>query len=235
MNKYFKFMAVALIGLLSVSAYAINFSGKHYQGIGKVAGHPLDYWVTLEMDAEDAEVSVGQVYNFMGAYTATGSGDSSTLTIAVPSSPKATLKTTDGGSTLTGNISLDGKKIDLWLLQVPRKLKETQKPSEELMDILASPDGYTCFVQLRQSGGVLCVTSDFNFNNEGRFNIVCDNPQIQEMFENIKGSYSVEGSNVVLTTDKGPVLKGTIYDDGNYLIIPVGAKGGMDMTLVLIR
>lgn len=235
MNRLFKTLCLITLSLCYVSAYAVNFSGKHYQGIAKIPGKPLDFWVTFELDDEDAEVNIGEVYNFLASYSATGSGESSSMVLTVPSSPKATLKTSDGGSTLTGTITLDGKKMDLWLLQVPRKLKESDVPSEEMMSILNNPDGYTCFVQLKQSEGTACVTSDFSFGKDGRFNIICDTPQIQEMFANIKGTYSVEGSQVILTTDKGPVLKGNIYDKGNYLTIPVGTKGGMNMTLVLIR
>ena len=132
-------------------------------------------------------------------------------------------------------MTINGSSIRLWLLKVPRKLKKAEGDATKLTETLTAPDGYTSFVQLSKAGGLFSVTSDFFFHSNGRFGISCDSPSLQQMFENIKGEFQVEGSDVKLKLDSGATINGTIYDQGNYISIPVGYKDGMDMTIILIR
>lgn len=233
--KQLVFAFLAIFILTAFTAKAIKLEGAHYEGIGKIDGKPLDYWVTIEFDDEDAEVSLGNVSNFTGEYSQTGSGTNVTVTIKVPGGNKGILKTTDGGESFEGNMKTHAGDVKLWILKVAGRHKKVEMGAEDLMKTLSSPDGYTSFVKLTQSEGTACVTSDFEFTPEGRFGITCDTPSLQEIFAKIKGKYSVEDSEVKLITDNGQTLTGTIYDNGNYITIPVGSKSGMNITIILIR
>lgn len=229
----FAFFAIFMIMVFPTKA--IKLDGTYYQGIGKIEGNPLDYWVTIEFDDEDAEVNLGNVSSFDGGYTLKGSGNNATITIKVPGGHSGTLNTSDGGESFEGTMKTHAGNVKLWILKVAGRHKKVEMGEAELKKVISSPDGYTSFVKLVHSGVTGCVTSDFEFTPEGRFGIRCDTPSLQEMFANIKGTYSVEGSEVKFTTDNGQTLRGTVYDNGNYITIPVGSKGGMDMTIILIR
>lgn len=233
--KRLTFALFAIFILTSVGAKAVKLEGAHYEGIGKIDGKPLDYWVTIEFDDEDAEVSLGNVSNFMGEYTQTGSGANATVTIKVPGGNTGTLKTSDNGESFEGTMKTHAGNVKLWILKVAGRHKKVEMGAAELKETVSAPEGYTSFVKLTQTSVTACVTSDFEFTPEGRFGITCDTPSLQEMFANIKGTYTIEGSEIKLTTDNGQTLTGTVYDKGNYITIPVGSKGGMDMTIVLIR
>lgn len=228
----------ALILLILVTAFnclaaPANLKGCKYVGIAKVNGSPIDFWVSVEFDTQDAEVNVGNAYNFFALYTA--SGDSNTITIDVPGSPKCILKSQDKGESCQGTLTINGNSMKLWLLKIPRKLKIAEVETEELRKIVSSPEGYTSFVQLSKGGGLFCVTSDFFFHKDGLFEISCDSPSLQQIFENMRGRFDIEGSQVNLNLNSGASITGTIYDNGNYISIPVGTKDGMDMTVILIR
>ena len=233
-----KRLAIAFFAIFILTAFttkAVKLEGAHYEGIGKLEGKPLDYWVKIEFDDEDAEVSLGNVSEFTSHYTQTGNGDNATVTIKLPGGNNGILKTSDGGESFEGNMKLHTGDVKLWILKVAGRHQKVEMGAEELMKTVSSPDGYTSFVKLAQSFGTACVTSDFEFTPGGRFGITCDTPSLQEMFANIKGTYTVEGSEIKLTTDKGQTLTGTVYDKGNYITIPVGSHGGMNMTIILIR
>lgn len=235
-NTILKQILLTAIMAIPTLASAVNFTNKHYEGIAKLPGNPLDYWVTLELDDEDAEYNIGNIYNFMGAYTSTGSGSKATLSIKVPGSPNSILKTTDGGLSLEGSVQTTGKQMAVWVLQIPGKLKKAQQTDDELFSILSSPDGYTSFMRLEKQGALFSVTSEFSFTPQGSFSLQCDAPSVQDMFSNLEsGSFSIDEGQVKLTTKNGVSLTGTIYDNGNYIMIPIGSKDGMGMTLILIR
>ena len=51
----------------------------------------------------------------------------------------------------------------------------------------------------------------------------------------MQGSYSVDGSEIVMTDSTGKTVRGSICDDGYYLKIPMGSAQGITLTLVLIK
>ena len=220
--------------LFPIVASALNLNRAQYVGIGKIDGAPLDFWTTLEFDDEDGEVNIGNVYKFLAAYNKSESAGNINVTLTVPGNKKCVLKSTDGGESFQGVMPLN-KTINLWLLKVPSKLKVADGTSEDLYQTVSSPDGYTSFVQLRKGGGVFSVTSEFLFAEDNYFSIICDTPSLQEIFTNIRGTYSVEDDKLILKLVTGNTLTGTIYNDGNYITIPVGSKDGMEMTIILIR
>lgn len=228
--------ALLFFALAWPSLWAVNLNKYYYQGIGKIPNKPMDYWVTVEFDDEDADFNVGDIFKFLGAYKCIQKGKDFSVTVDVPSYPKATLISTDNGQSLSGQVTTYDGEVKLWLLKVPKKQKKTQLSESELNGIISSEDGYTCFAILSPgSGGKLSVTSDFTFEPGNRFKMICDSPAIQEIFKNFEGSYSISDGEITLQTDSGTHLTGNIYDDGNYLMIPVGKKNGIDFTLVLIR
>lgn len=220
--------------LFPIATFALDLNRAHYVGIGKIDGAPLDFWITVEFDNEDGDINIGNVYKFLAAYNQTTANNTLSVTLTVPGNKKCVLKSTDGGESFQGVMPLN-KTINLWLLKVPSKLKVAEGTSEDLYQTVSSPDGYTSFVQLRKGGGVFSVTSEFLFAEDNYFSIVCDTPSLQEMFANIRGSYSVEDNKLILKLVTGNTLTGTIYNDGTYITIPVGSKDGMEMTIVLIR
>lgn len=209
----------------------------HYQGIGKIPGQPIDSWVDFLFDDTDIEINVSDTYNFAASYKATKVGDKITISLKAPGRPATTLTSTDSGSTLTGKLALYGQTLDLWLLKVPRRLKPAAIPASELEGVIGSEDGYTAFVLIGLADGkTMCATSDFLFNPADKsFKMTCDSPSLQKIFSTMQGTYSVQGSDVVLTDSTGKTVKGTAYDDGYYIKVPLGSASGITLTLVLIR
>ena len=231
-NSVKKIISLSIIGICCLSANA--FKG-YYQGIGKMAGKPSDLWVILELDGEDGDYNIGDAYKFLGAYTTTGSGNNLTVSIKVPGMPNSVLKTTDGGESFEGKVSLPmNQNLDLWLLKVPKKLKPAEESKEELTRVIGLPDGYNSFLLMRQNTGIYCVTGEVSFSN-GRFSIYADTPSLQDLLRNMKGEYEVEGNSLKLKTVSGHQLKGEIFNNGNYIKIDLGSGAGMKLSMILIR
>lgn len=216
---------------------AVDLNGKHYQGIGKIKGQPIDCWVDMNFDDTDIEFNVSDAYKFGASYTAKAVGDKVTVTAKVPGAVATTLTSTDGGSTFQGNISLNGQALNLWVLNVPAKIKPSEKPAAELESVIGDPDGYTAFVLVSLPGGQqMCATSEFAFNGGDKtFRMTCDSPSLQKIFGNMQGSYTVDGSEIVMTDSTGKTVRGSICDDGYYLKIPMGSAQGITLTFVLIK
>lgn len=236
MKNFLKLVSLFIVLTISTgSVWAINLNKAHYQGIAKMKGQTVDFWVNVDFDDEDAEIDFGEKLNVMGAYTKTESGKNITLNIKVPAAPNAIFKSTDGGSTFQGKIKVGGIDYDVWVLKVPAKLKKAEQSDDELKTILSSPDGYTSFCIFNTGEGICSVTCDFEFSPDGQFNLICDSAGMQDIFRNFKGTYSISDGTVTLNSVAGVSFSGTIYDNGNYLKIPVGKKDGISLTLVLIR
>lgn len=221
----------------SINAAPSPLNGKHYQGIGKIKGQPIDCWVDLLFDDSDVEINVSDTYRFAASYTAKTVGNKTTVSAKIPGSPAATFTSTDGSSTLQGKLTLNGQAIDIWVLSVPAKLKQADKPAAELEKVVGDPDGYTAFVLIGlPNGQKMCATSDFVFNAADKsFNMTCDSPSIQKIFSTMHGSYRVDGNELVMTDATGKTVRGTLYDDGYYIKVPMGSASGITLSLVLIK
>ena len=223
-----------LAGVLGASAASL--AGKHYEGIGKAAGQAVDFWVTIDFDDEDAEYNVADAYDFAGAYTVSKTASAMTVSVKAPGGKRITLKSTDGGASFEGSVTLNGQVVKLWVVEVPSRHKACDLPADKLTDVLCSPDGYTSFIRISMpTGGEMCVASDFTFNADGTYTITCDSPSMQKIFGNMKGTFKVEGSEVTLTDSTGKVVTGKVYDNGIYITIPFGSAQGMTLRMVLIR
>ena len=227
------FIMAALI--LPLSMKAINLNGAYYEGIAKMKGKPIDGWLSMELDDEDAEINFCNKINFLGSYTPKVVGNQVTLTVAVPGNPKAVFKSEDGGDTFQGTLNFNGQTFEAWVLRVPKKLKKTTLPDNELESILSSPDGYTSFCVMENSDGKASITSDFSFSPGGSFSMICDSQAMQNHFRNLKGTYRVSDGKVILNAGNGVTLTGEIYEDGNYIKIPMGTGAGIKWTILLIR
>lgn len=228
------FVLFALLGVFNVAA--VTLEGKHYEGVGKAKGQAIDFWTTVNFDDEDAEISVANAVNLAGGYTATKAGNNLTVSVKVPgSAAKTLLKSNDNGATLEGDVTVNGQPVKLWLLETPMRHKEATGSTEAIASAVSSSDGYTSFIRVSMPGGEMCVTSDFAFNPDGTYTLTCDNAALQNIFGNMKGTYSIDGSKVTLTDTTGKTVTGTIYDDATYIKIPFGSVSGMTLTMVLIR
>lgn len=238
-----KKLIIAMLIMAPFCGHAIKMSGKHYQGIAKnTEGDPIEFWVNVEFDDEDAEVNIGEVYSFMAPYKVSGTDKNATISTKLPGfGTPLDFKTTDGGSTLTALFSAPHKnvKMNLWLLRVPRKLKKTALPTEQVVQTVTSSDGYTCFMEFKRGDSDYCITSEAALTPDGKFKINQDSPKLREMFDNqLDGKFSVDGGNITLSIS-GRTFSGEIYDDGKYIKIPLGRLPGLgtqnDVTLILIR
>ncbi len=225
-----------LLTCLNMSAADI-FKGTRYQGIGKIKGQPIDAWVNMTIDDGDLEFNMANSFEFAAEYTATGQGNTATMTVKMPGSGTVPLKTTDGGATLTGKFVRLDQQIDLWLLRIPTKLTASTLPAEKLDEIVGSSDGYTAFVTIAlPNGQEMCATSDFTLSSaDHSFQMTCDSPAVQKIFDRMQGSYKVEGHNLLLTDSSGKTSEGEICDDGNYIKVPMGSAQGITLNLILIR
>lgn len=236
-------MKLKLTALLFIAAFMTAFSshaatlaGKHYEGIGKVAGQAIDFWVTIDFDDEDAEYKVAGAFNISGAYTVSKTAAATTVSVKSPGGKTNTLKSTDGGSSFEGSVTLNGKVVKLWVLEVPASHKACDLPAAELTNVIASTEGYTSFIRVNlPNGAQMCVTSDFKFNADGTYTLTCDTPAIQKIFGNMKGTFKVSGSEITLTDATGKIVTGKVYDNGIYISIPFGTAQGMTLSMVLIR
>lgn len=242
MKKVFIILCISLF--IPFAATALKMNGKRYQGIAKNAdtGEPIEFWVDIEFDDEDVSVDIGKVYNFMAPYQVTGGDNSATINTKMPGfNVPIAFTTKDGGSTLTADFKEPNKgvKLNLWLLKVPRKLKKAQQSQEELMGIVTDADGYTCFMEIKRGDNVFCVTSDAFLYPDGSFKVIQDATRLSELFKDqLDGSFKIDGADIFFKLS-GKEYKGEIYDNGNYIKIPVGALGSSNsstqITLNLIR
>lgn len=242
MKKLLKLFLLMGAALLPTAAGALNMSGKHYQGIAKNAnGDPVELWVDIEFDDEDASVNIGDIYSFISPYKAAGTGNNATISTKMPGfGTPINFKTTDGGSSLTATFVEPNKnmQLNLWLLKVPRRLKKVEQDEEEIIKAITSADGYTCFLQIKRGGSTYCITSDARFTREGEFRAQQDSKKLEEMFEPyLNGTYRVEdGEFLVSLSDRN--FQGEIYDKGNYIKVPLGRLNGpnpCDVTIILIK
>lgn len=242
MKKIFILLALSL--LIPLTSSALKMNGKHYQGVAKNAdtGEPIEFWVDIEFDDEDISVDIGKVYTFLAPYKVTGDDNTATISTIMPGfKVPITFKTNDGGSTLTAEFKEPNKgiKLNLWLLKVPRKLKKAEQTSEKLMETLTSPDGYTCFMEIKRGGNVYCVTADAFMAPDGSFTVKQDSERLSELFKDqLDGSFTIEGADISLKLSEKE-YNGEIYDNGNYIKIPIGNFGSSSSnsttTLILIR
>lgn len=242
MKKFFTFIALSL--LIPMTAAGLKMNGKHYQGIAKNAdtGEPIEYWVDVEFDDEDISVDIGKIYTFLAPYQVKGDENNATISTKMPGfNVPIIFKTDDGGSTLTSDFKEPNKgmKLNLWLLKVPRKLKKADQDHEKLMEIVTSPDGYTCFMEIKRDGSVFCVTADAFLSHDGSFKVQQDSERLSELFKDqLDGSFRIDGADIFLNLS-GKDYQGEVYDNGYYIKIPLGNFGSShpnnQTTLILIR
>lgn len=234
MRKTFIIIILATL-FLPFSLRSVNLNGNYYEGIAKMKGKPIDGWLSMELDDEDAEINFLNKINFAAPYTQKAVGDKITLTVTVPGNPKAVFTSDDGGDTFQGVLNFNGQKFDGWVLKVPKKLIKSTLSDNELEEILSSPEGYTSFCVMENSEGKASITSDFNFSPGGSFSMICDSEAMQNHFRNLNGTYQVKDGNLVLKAGNDVALTGEIYDDGRYIKIPMGNGAGIDWTIILIK
>lgn len=237
--KILKTIALTVLMAVAVPAFAAgaDLNGKHYQGIAKIKGQPVDCWVNMIFDDTDIEFNIAETFRFGAGYTATAVGDKVTVKATVPGSGATTFTSADGGSTFEGKVSLNGQSLDLWVLEVPATLTPSTKSTADLEAVVGAADGYTAFVLVGlPNGQQMCATSEFAFKAADKsFSMTCDAPSLQSIFGSMHGSYSVDGLALKMTDSTGKTVSGTIYDDGYYIKVPMGSASGVTLSLVLIK
>lgn len=229
--------AVLAFSSLAAIAAPATLDGKHYQGIAKIPGQPIDCWVDLECDATDFDFNVAETFKFSAGYMATATGDNMNIKVTVPGGAVTTFTSSDAGSSLEGKITLNGQALSVWVLQVPSTLTPSAKTGAELDAVVGSSDGYTAFVRIGlPNGQLMCATSEFALNSaDHTFSMTCDSPTISQIFGKMHGSYQVNGSDLVMTDASGNTVTGKIYDEGYYINVPMGTAQGIELSLILIR
>lgn len=212
-----------------------NLKGRIYYGIGKLPGNPMD--LALEFDVN------GNVMNFNFGHAVkknypckwVQNGNNVRLEISTPDGKTAVLDSSDDGESFNGKMDFNGKQMQIWVLKdFPHTF--TCKINPSLLNDVLAKDTYTAFCEMETSGQTACMTGEFKFGKDGSFKLICDSPEVQKMFGNFKGTYKVgKDGELLLKTVAGPVLEGSIRGQGNKIIVPVGSKGGMKLTMKLIR
>lgn len=213
--------------------------GTKYEGIAKVKGQMMDLWVSIDISGNEATMDLGEgTLTLTGTCKKSGTQKNPIYTIKNPKGNFGfTLKSTDGGSTLEGKFPIDkNNSLDLWLLKMPDKMEEATLSDEELKQILEKKEGYTSFLKIKRQGGTNVLTSDFVFKPDGTFDFIGDSSQINELFKQANGSYTISDGKVMLNLGNELTREGTIYNNGDYIVIPIGnmVKGG-NFTIVLVR
>lgn len=238
-----KFLTAFLLFSIPFVASALKMTGKHYQGIAKnTDGSPVEFWVDLEFDDEDASVSIGEAYSFIAPYKISGTDKKTIISTRLPGfGTPLNFVTTDGGESLTAEFDVPDEKrkakLNLWVLKVPRKLKKTTSPYEETLNTITDKDGYTCFIKINRGELEYCVTADAFFNSGGGFSVEQDGKMLSAMFsDKLTGTFKVDGADISLSLS-GSTYKGTIYDEGNYIQVPLGQweSSTGSVTLILIK
>ena len=156
MRTFSKFIIAAVLIAVPATASALKMAGKHYQGIAKnTDGQPIEFWVDIEFDDDDASIDIGKAYSFMAPYKVSGTDSKATISTKLPGfGTPLNFVTTDGGESLTAEFVVPDEKrkatLNLWVLKVPRKLKKTTRTNEETINTLTDPDGYTCFMEIKR-------------------------------------------------------------------------------------
>ena len=213
--------------------------GTKYEGIGKVKGQMMDLWVSIDITNNDATVNLGEgALTFPVTCKKTGTQQNPVFSFSnAQANFSFTLKSIDEGSTLEGKFPLGNNNfLDLWLLKLPEKIDKTTLSDQELKTILEDKEGYTSFLKMKKNDGTQALTSYFIFDSDGTFKFIGDSSHISEMFTKINGTYRISNGKVLLNLGDEMEKEGTIYNNGDYIIIPLGniVRGG-NFTIILIR
>ena len=212
-----------------------NIKGRQYYGIGKLAGNPLDLALWLEVDGNVTNFNLANAVKKDLPCKWIQTGKNIRWEITTPDGKTAVLESTDDGETFNGKIDFNGKQMIIWVLKDLQSTFDCTINPDLLKNILAS-DSFVAFCELEISGQTGCVMGEFVFDKDGRFKLICDSSEVQKIFGNFIGTYQVGNDGALkLRTDNGTVLEGSIRGEGNKIIIPVGSKGGMKLTMKLIR
>lgn len=162
-------------------------------------------------------------------------GNNVKVEISTPDGKTAVLTSDDGGESFIGSMNFNNVIMSIWILRDFHSGFPTSINPVILKDILVS-DTYNAFCQVEMDGQFLCVPGEFEFDKNGRFALICDSSEVQKMFGNIRGTYELtDDDDLKLKTDAGPVLTGQVWQQGSKIVIPVGNKSGMSLTIYLIR
>ncbi|MCM1153472.1 MAG: hypothetical protein NC328_07455 [Muribaculum sp.] len=221
----------------AAAATPVSMAGRKYIGPAKIQGFPADVWTELTFNADNKMNGIVLLQDIQNeTCTAKKSGKTITVEFATPFGKPLSLKSTDSGDSFTGTFVKDRVNASFWLIEVPYENVPVNLPTEEVEKIVASPDGYTLFIKGNQNGQAVAFTVDFTFDGASHtYKMVCDNAMIQKIFGKMsEGGYSIDGDKITIDVfnDK---KTGTIYNDGNFITIPLGKSSGIDMEMIFIR
>ncbi len=217
-------------------AKAVSLDGNYYEGIIKMAGQPMDLFSTLKFDASNMELNFAGMADFPATYKATEAAGKMSVKLS-SNAFSGTFSSKDKGSSLEGTIAMNGQQLKCWFVKVDENHKIPEATDAELLKIVSDPAGYTAFIIGDQNGQKVCFSADMVLNKAaGTYSVTLDNAMAQQLFSNMKGNYSVSDKKLVLEDNNGSqTISGKIYDNGTYIVLPMGSARGMDFSLLMIR
>lgn len=217
------------------AAKPFDLSDKYYEGLLKIKGQPMDIFGALTLNESEGSFDFAGAVQLPFKYTAKEAGGKVTLTF---SSEKlsATLTSTDKGGSFEGTISMAGNSMQAWLLSVNPDHKIPDMTDEELLEVVSNPDGYTVFVIGEQGGQKVMFPADMTLNGDTKtYSTKFDNAIVQNIFGKFYGKYEVKDKKLYLSDSEGTSSSGPIYDNGTYILIPMGSAQGFNFTICLMR
>lgn len=217
--------------------YMCKIKGNYYKGLVKFYNQPMDGFSTMILEDNMATFyAMNQDMEF--PYTLKKSGNKEILDLKMHENvPYHTLTSDDNGLSWAGKIGSAQSKLslDFWLLKWPYYTYLCYMDPEHLKSVLCSPEGYNVFIAFQTKQGIVAALSEAYFKEDGRFYIKYDNPLLKSNLKDIKGTFTIDGCDLILNTDQGTVIKGYIYDNGDFISIFMGKMSGMDSAIYFIR
>lgn len=220
----------------SATGATVSLADSYYEGIMKIAGQPMDLYISVKLtSATEGSLNMGGMGEMPITYSATKSGGKMSVKLS-NKAISSSLTSKDKGSSLEGTLSLPSAKAEVWLVKVNETHTAPTVSDEELTTIVGSPDGYTAFVIGEQKGQKVCFTADCVLKGtDNTWAVTFDNATAQNIFGNMQGTYSIENGKLLAEDSAGKTSTADIYDDGTYIIFPLGSGNGFTFNMVLVR
>lgn len=220
------------------AATPISMDGKLLEGPAKVPGSPFDAWMSCNFADGGMTINLPGAGNIpMSNLKATKAGKTINVSADFKGVIKMALKSTDDGATYEGNIDLNGTKLTMWMLDLPANPVKTTLSNEELNGIVASPDGYTCFIKASDGSQAIAIPAEEYLDGANHsYKLIFDDSAMNNAWDFIKtGTYSIDNGTFTMNLSNGETATGSIYEDGNYINVDLGRHSGMQLNFLMIR
>ena len=205
----------------SSSGTAFKVEGKTYGGIIKIdPNSPIYLWCTMSFGDNNA-VEVDLAGNDLKSTYKFASSANTSLSITLPNGNLfGTFTSKDKGLTLNGKTMNNSTS---WFVKWPKKFVEYSGDKAEITEYLTEKDGYTCFYLFEANNGTtLAAECSLTFTDD-TFSMHFDTAEMQKLFSDSTGTWSLDGDKITMTDQKGREITGTVYNNGNFIRFGLGS------------